>query len=104
MIGIAETLSRNLRAEDRISRWGGEEFLVLLVDRSLDDSTAVARRLCEQVSTLTVDVGDGNVAGVTVSIGLAHFTPAMNDTEVVRRADAAMYRAKLDGKNRMMVF
>lgn len=104
LIGIAETLSRNLRAEDRISRWGGEEFLVLLVDRSLDDSTAVARRLCEQVSTLTVDVGDGNVAGVTVSIGLAHFTPAMNDTEVVRRADAAMYRAKLDGKNRMMVF
>ena len=104
LIGVAETLSRNLRTEDRIARWGGEEFLVLLVGRSLDDSAAVARRLCEQVSALTVDAGDGEAARVTVSIGLAHFTAATNDTEVVRRADAAMYQAKLEGKNRMTVF
>ncbi|MEO1246466.1 MAG: diguanylate cyclase [Pseudomonadota bacterium] len=104
LIGVAKTLSGNLRAEDRICRWGGEEFLVLLVDRSFDDAAAVARRLCEQVSALTVDIGDGNVAQVTVSVGVARFTPAANDSEVIRRADAAMYQAKLEGKNQVTVF
>ena len=104
LVAVAETLSRNLRSEDRVCRWGGEEFLVLLVDRSFDDAAAVARRLCEQVSTVSVDVGDAGVAQVTVSIGVAHFTSAANDTEVIRRADAAMYQAKLEGKNRITVF
>jgi len=104
LIEVANTLSRNLRAEDRICRWGGEEFLVLLVDRPFDDAAAVARRLCEQVSAVAVDVGDAGVAQVTVSIGVAHFTSAANDSEVIRRADAAMYQAKLEGKNRITVF
>ena len=104
LVAVAEVLSRNVRAEDRICRWGGEEFLVLLVDRSFDDVAAVARRLCEQVSAVEVDVGDAGVAQVTVSIGVAHFTSAANDAEVIRRADAAMYQAKLDGKNRITVF
>lgn len=104
LVAVAEALSRNVRAEDRICRWGGEEFLVLLVDRSFDDVAAVARRLCEQVSAVEVDVGDAGVAQVTVSVGVAHFTSAANDAEVIRRADAAMYQAKLDGKNRITVF
>ena len=104
LIGVAETLSRNLRAKDRVSRWGGEEFLMLLVDRSLDDSAEIARKLCEQVSTVSVDIGDGTVASITASIGVAHFTPITDDAEAIRRADAAMYQAKLEGKNRAMVF
>ena len=101
---VAETLSSGLRAEDRIARWGGEEFLVFLVGRPLDHSVAVASRLCEQVSALNIDVGDGNVVQVTASVGVAQFTPETDDNEVIRRADAAMYQAKDKGKNQVAIY
>jgi len=109
LVGVAAALTRCLRAEDRVCRWGGEEFLMLLVNRSPDNSIAVARRLCAKVSALAVEVADtdaadGDVLKVTASIGVAHFVTGANDAEVIRRADAAMYRAKLAGKNRVEVF
>ncbi len=104
LTSVAATLSNGLRAEDRIARWGGEEFLVFLAGRSHDDSTAVARRLCEQVSSLQVEVDGGRSAQVTASVGVAHFTPGCSDTEVIRQADAAMYLAKEKGKNQVVVY
>jgi diguanylate cyclase (GGDEF)-like protein len=99
---VGRTLAANvLRSEDLIARWGGDEFAVVLHNIDLDDAIHVAERIRRAVAELAVLTHGGVESALTVSIGVAAFLPGEATSELVRRADEALYRAKADGRNRV---
>jgi diguanylate cyclase (GGDEF)-like protein len=90
-----------LRDHDGISRYGGEEFLVLLPRTDVDAALVIAERVRAAVASQPVAIGDQSLP-VTLSMGLA--TTADHPAEVdplIAAADAALYRAKAAGRNRV---
>ncbi|HKW39967.1 MAG TPA: diguanylate cyclase [Gemmatimonadales bacterium] len=99
LVKIAEILRKTTRAVDSVARYGGEEFLVLLLETTLATAASVAERIRTRVASETFEGGK-----VTVSIGAAEY-PAHGDTpeELIASADAAMYKAKEAGRDRVAV-
>lgn len=93
-------LGSQVRAGDVAGRWGGEEFLVVLPGADLPAALAVAERIRLATSQLPVLV-DGTPIPVTVSVGCA-LGPLDSPDEQVARADAALYEAKVGGRNRSL--
>ncbi len=99
---LAAGLSANFRSTDIVARFGGEEFIVLMPSASEDDAMAMAQRMCQHISTNALTV-DGLPIKYTVSAGVAGLTPDIGSIdELLKRADAAMYMAKADGRNRVV--
>lgn len=99
LCSLAKTLAAHLRSSDTVCRWGGEEFLVLLTGAEADEAVRIAGRLRRAVR----DESAGWLAPVTVSVGIAWARHGDATPGVVRRADAAMYRAKGAGRDRVVV-
>lgn len=99
---LARLLEAGCRGTDLAARWGGEEFAMLLLGTEVHTAAAV----CERVR-LAVQQHDWSAIApglhVTVSIGLAAITPALRAEECIARADAELYRAKTEGRNRICV-
>lgn len=90
-----------LRGADARFRIGGEEFALLLTDAALEDVSAIAERLRALVAASPLEA-DGRQVAMTVSVGVAVLAPGDRQWEdVLRRADAGMYLAKRDGRNRV---
>ena len=99
---IASALQREVRSGDAVYRYGGEEFLVLLPEQSLESATLAAERLRTAVEGLAIPHPAGGV--VTVSAGVAGLNdPQCHPDEVFELADQALYRAKEGGRNRVEV-
>lgn len=99
---IAATFRRDLRHFDLLGRTGGEEFLVLLPDTGLAQAGVIAERLRAAIEAM--DCGDlAEGLACTVSIGMAGLRRGESLQELVQRADAALYRAKDNGRNRIEV-
>ncbi len=104
LVAIARNLETCVRPGDTVARLGGDEFAILLDDvRSLEDAEGLSRRIEERLAVpLQVD---GHEVYVTASLGIAFGTAGYErPEEVLRDADAAMYRAKSLGRNRHEVF
>lgn len=99
---IARMFKVQVRATDHISRWGGEEFLILLPGSSRDAAQRVCERIRHSASLVAVRAASDKVIPVTASLGGATF-PADGDARetLLARADAALYRAKAAGRNRL---
>jgi diguanylate cyclase (GGDEF)-like protein len=97
---MARRLADGLRAQDLIARYGGEEFMILLPDASVDDALPIAERLRELVG-----IGSGlkTGEGVTLSCGVAQMFRGESLAELISRADAALRRAKENGRDRIEV-
>ncbi|BCA30626.1 GGDEF domain-containing protein [Metapseudomonas otitidis] len=97
---VAHTLRNQLRPKDSMSRFGGEEFVILLPDIALDEARRIGERLrasLEQISSFYSPVGV--LPGVTVSIGLTEMAPRDDLKSLIARADQALYDAKMRGRN-----
>ncbi|MDI5919767.1 sensor domain-containing diguanylate cyclase [Halomonas sp. LR5S13] len=100
---LADTLRHHLRQSDLPCRTGGEEFMVILPGMSPEEARAVAWRLLRQIAEATIEA-EALPFHFTVSIGVTCFTPTDASIEAVtQRADAAMYQAKREGRNRVAV-
>lgn len=99
---VADTFVSCTRAEDCCSRWGGEEFLLLLTDADLTAAAVVAEKLRSAVAAMTT-VWEGEPLQVTVSLGVSSFRPGMDMDACIKLADEAMYRAKESGRNRVVL-
>ncbi|WP_158679798.1 GGDEF domain-containing protein [Deinococcus sp. NW-56] len=94
---VAGAARKALGPGEQLGRWGGEEFLVVLPGRTQAQAAELAARLSEAVAGQEVP----GVGRVTVSCGLAQAWPGEAAQDVLRRADAAMYRAKDEGRARV---
>lgn len=100
---LATLLSGQMRDIDRVARYGGEEFIVLLPATTAAEAAVLAERLRERVASLPMVWEDQDMP-LTVSIGLAQWAgPQDQPGPLVSRADAALYRAKAGGRNRVEV-
>jgi len=97
---LARIVSESLRPYDSAGRMGGEEFLVIAPMKAGTDSVALFERLCVRVAESRITTRSG-VLSVTVSIGVACATAASAVDQILEAADAAMYRAKNAGRNRV---
>ncbi|MDJ0764185.1 MAG: GGDEF domain-containing protein [Myxococcota bacterium] len=94
-------ISTNVRREDTFSRYGGEEFAVLMPEMDLAGSTAVAERLRQLVAEAHFDF-EGLDLPVTISIGVAEAHVSMSTPDdFIRQADEQLYKAKSGGRNRV---
>jgi diguanylate cyclase len=91
-----------VRAVDFVARFGGEEFLLVLVDADAEEARRVATRLGDRTRGLRVDNGDGGWQ-LTVSVGIAEFRPGESVEDVIQRADRALYQAKTSGRDQIVV-
>jgi diguanylate cyclase (GGDEF)-like protein len=100
---VAACLAAGIRATDLAARYGGEEFLIVMPDTDLNTATRIARRLRTTVAQLAEPHPLAAHGIVTVSIGVTAATPTPHDdpTTFVELADAALYRAKDRGRNRV---
>jgi diguanylate cyclase (GGDEF)-like protein len=99
--GLARMLDAGVREYDAVGRVGGEEFLVVLPVPANKDSQAVFTRLCGAVGGHLLDTRSGPMS-VTVSIGVAIAAASHTVDYVLERADAALYQAKAEGRNRVV--
>ncbi|MGQ4879103.1 diguanylate cyclase [Billgrantia sp. LNSP4103-1] len=95
---LATLVSRTLRSTDLLARWGGEEFVILLQDTSAKGATLFAERLRQQIAETRL-----HGLAITVSLGIAEFRPGNSPEGMLERADAALYRAKRAGRNRVAI-
>jgi diguanylate cyclase (GGDEF)-like protein len=98
----AELVAMNLRSDSVVTRYGGEEFAVLVPVASLEEARAAAERLRKAFEADVVEF-EAACIGVTISVGLAMIAPDETLEEALKRADAALYRAKNGGRNRVDV-
>lgn len=98
---VALTLQENLRTTDKIGRYGGEEFLIVLPHTNRENAKKIARKLLHSIQNNTL--GNSTIPqGVTVSIGISELSEIMHDGhDLIKDADINMYRAKKEGKNRI---
>lgn len=100
---FADRLRRNIRGVDLACRFGGEEFVVLMPSTDFRQSQGVAERVRAAVSEKDFDAGNGRPLAVTVSVGLALNELDTDTPEILlKRADVALYRAKREGRNRVV--
>lgn len=94
---VATRLAGGIRSIDTLARFGGDELVLLMPDTAIDTASAVAERLRALVAEGTTEVP----FGVTISIGVAELNLDEPATSLLAKADAALYCAKLDGRNRV---
>lgn len=101
---LAETLVKSVRTSDMVIRYGGEEFLIVLLDTGADVAMNVAEKIRAKVEETKVSL-PGTMLQKTISIGVSEF-PTDTDTfwQVVKFADVALYEAKSHGRNRVIRF
>ena len=102
LIHIANIVTHTLRPTDRVGRFGGEEFLLLLPDTGLSQSSAVLARIKRELAARPVVENDTQVT-ITFSGGIAQLAEHETLDQIVARADAALYQAKAAGKNRAVL-
>jgi diguanylate cyclase (GGDEF)-like protein len=101
---IAKVLTSHARGSDMVSRMGGEEFLVVLPGARGDDAEKKAQELRAEVAKLRIVHAGRDLGEVTISIGVAiHPQHGATTLELLRVADAALYTAKREGRDRVVV-
>ncbi|MCL6478980.1 MAG: diguanylate cyclase [Peptococcaceae bacterium] len=98
---FAETVRASVRPGDFFGRYGGEEFMVIC-NADIDEAAEIAERVRVAVENTPVRVAAGGTISITASFGLARQAPGEDAASLVKRADAALYRAKQEGRNRVV--
>ena len=98
---LSKALSHAVRNDDIVCRLGGDEFLIICPDTTVDGALLVANKVREKVANLRVPVNGGEWIG-SVSVGVAVRTPIMQTLEeLIKASDEGLYIAKLNGRNRV---
>lgn len=101
---LGSILLSHLRVDDSAIRFGGEEFVVIFPGLERVEVVEVAERLCEVIRSQTSErLTYKDLPGITVSIGVTMLTPGCSGRDMIGEADAALYRAKKEGRDRVVV-
>lgn len=99
LVAVADSLRANLREADFVCRWGGEEFLILLKNCDAHNAVQLSEKLRLAIEALTIDFKH-EALRVTVSLGVSQWELGERIDALIERTDAALYQAKLAGRNR----
>ncbi len=101
---FALRIRKSIRNIDLACRYGGEEFVIVMPETDIAVATVVAERLRRRIANESFAIDDGNGSlDVTISIGIAEMNaPSDSAAAILKRADQALYRAKRDGRNRVV--
>ena len=100
---VARELRSISRSSDVVARWGGEEFLFIFPGTDLGEASEIIERFREHLATHTVDIPSaGTLSTVTISGGVAEFELRDTEETLLARVDAALYKAKQEGRNKLM--
>lgn len=99
---VASVLKESLRIGDIVARWGGEEFIAVLLGSHEKESRVKAEEIRKKVEEMTFD--DPKDLKITVSIGVAEFQENISFEDLVKHADKALYKAKETGRNKVVAF
>lgn len=104
LIAAARTVQEHVRTADQAARFGGEEFVILLPETATAEAARIASRIRHAIRRARITSHEGApLPGVTVSIGLAERLPDESAGSLLARADAALYQAKQEGRNRLVI-
>jgi diguanylate cyclase (GGDEF)-like protein len=101
---VADTLKSSIRRLDICSRYGGDEFSVILPDSVVDQAFAVAETIISSINGLLVLDKDNRPISLSVSIGIGEWKHNMGVPDLINAADAAMYASKAKGKGKISLF
>ncbi len=96
---FADVLRNNVRRSDSVGRWGGEEFILLIIESTPEQTKLIAENLLKAINRENFD----KVGNVSASIGVTQISKDDTYEDIVRRSDHALYKAKENGRNRIEV-
>lgn len=99
LIGISNIVRSTIRSSDLFARWGGEEFVILQIDTPFEGTVMLAERIRQEIEKTLFDT----IGHVTISLGISKYTPPEDSKTFVKKADDALYRAKNEGKNKVVI-
>lgn len=97
---VAQEAQRNLRNIDHIARYGGEEFILILTNLEIPEAIVCAERIREMTKKLVFEKLPQDFQ-ITISVGVTKYQPSEPIQDAINRADKALYRAKLNGRDRV---
>jgi len=102
LVSLAQFIQRAVRDLDRLARWGGEEFLLILPDTDVAGAAQLAEKIRSSIETLRISY-EGRQHRVTMTFGVSGFESARTVAECLGAADRALYRGKRRSRNRVVV-
>jgi diguanylate cyclase (GGDEF)-like protein len=99
---VADLIRSHVRDVDVSGRIGGEEFAILLPETDRIGATRVAERMRRSLNSVAISISDESAINAASSFGVAELEPEQSGDDLLRAADAALYRAKDEGKNRVV--
>lgn len=101
---LAALLAEKIRESDCLARFGGEEFVLILPDTGTEQARMLAEKLRQQVENHPLQITGGSHRRLTISIGISNYPQNGTDwDELFKAADRALYRAKEEGRNRVVI-
>ena len=103
---VVSVIKENIRVEDEVGRYGGEEFIFLLPETSVTTSQAVLERIRDAIEKREFTTESGSTIKTTVSIGISEVNKEDESSldPAIHRADVSLYRAKDAGRNQIKIF
>ena len=100
---ISNCINNTLRKKDIAVRWGGEEFLILLSNTTIEDAYMVSEKLRKTIESLVLSYENKITFKTTLSVGIKEIEEGMSLENAIKEADNAMYTSKRDGRNRCTI-
>ena len=99
---LAELLLSRMRKTDFVGRYGGEEFSIIFPNTAPRMALKLCQELCQKIAQHSFNIG-GYEFNITLSIGIAHYPVFKTTDDLVAAADRALYKAKVNGRNRVEI-
>lgn len=106
LVRLVEIIKGEVRNEDIVARYGGEEFVLVLPQTASDSANKLAERIRQRVENEAIPLCDGKLLNFTVSLGVAEYNQnkqIQTSDDLLQAADAALYKAKTSGRNRVVI-
>lgn len=98
LVAVSQTIRNSVREQDSAARWGGEEFLIVLPNTSLNDAVLIAERIRKNIAAVTVPA-DQQAISTTVTLGVSSYRIGESVSNAIAKADECLYKGKKAGRN-----